>query len=105
MANMNRNQMMAQARKMQEQIMAAQAQTEQLEASATAGGGAVKATVSGKMRVTSLQIDPDALDPEDAELVQDMVLAAVNEALDAVEAQASQQMSAVAGDLNIPGLF
>lgn len=105
MAKMNRNQMMAQARKMQEQIMAAQEQAEQLEASATAGGGAVKVTVNGKMRITALEIDPDALNPDDAELIQDMIVAAANEALDSVEGAASQKMSAVAGGLNIPGLF
>lgn len=108
MAN-NRNQMMHQYRKMQEQIMAAQEQAEQLEASASAGGGAVKVTATGKMRVTSLTIDPAALDPDDVELLQDMIMAAVNEALDAAEGKAAQQLSSAAGGLtgglNIPGLF
>lgn len=104
MAN-NRNQMMHQARKMQEQIMAAQAKAEQLEASASTGGGAVKVTASGKMRVTSLTIDPAAVDPDDVEMLQDMIVAAVNEALDSAEGLAAQQLSAVAGGLNIPGLF
>ena len=57
------------------------------------------------MRLTSLAIAPDALDPEDVEMLQDMILAAVNDALESAERMASQQMSAVTGGLNIPGLF
>ena len=105
MGGMNRNQMMAQARKMQEQLLAAQQKAAATEVSASAGGGAVKVTATGDMRLTSLAIAPDALDPEDVEMLQDMILAAVNDALESAERMASQQMSAVTGGLNIPGLF
>ena len=105
MGGMNRNQMMAQARKMQEQLLAAQQKAATTEVSASAGGGAVKVTATGGMRLTSLTIDPDALDPEDVEMLQDMILAAVNDVLESAEQMASQQMSAVTGGLNIPGLF
>ena len=105
MGGMNRNQMMAQARKMQEQLIAAQQKAATTEVSASAGGGAVKVTATGGMRLTSLTIAPDALDPEDVEMLQDMILAAVNDVLESAEQMASQQMSAITGGLNIPGLF
>ena len=105
MGGMNRNQMMQQARKMQEQLMAAQQKAAETEVTASAGGGAVKVTVSGTMRLTKLEIDPETLDPEDVEMLQDMVLAAVNDALDSAEQAANQQLSAITGGLNIPGLF
>ncbi len=105
MGGMNRNQMMAQARKMQEQLLAAQQEASQTEVSASAGGGAVKVTASGDMRLTSLEIDPQALDPDDAEMLQDMIMAAVNDALDSAEKAANDKLSAVTGGLNIPGLF
>ena len=100
MGGMNRNQMMQQARKMQEQLLAAQQKAAETEVSSTAGGGAVKVTAAGDMRIKSLTIDPD-----DVEMLQDMILAAVNDALDSAETMAGQQMSAVTGGLNIPGLF
>ena len=65
----------------------------------------VKVTATGDMRVTSVTIDPEAVDPEDVDMLQDMVLAAVNDALEQAEQMASKQMSAVTGGLNIPGLF
>ena len=105
MGGMNRNQMIAQARKMQEQLIAAQQKAASTEVSASAGGGAVKVTATGDMRITSLTIDPAALDPEDVEMLQDMILAAVNDVLESAEQAASQQMSAITGGLNIPGLF
>lgn len=105
MGGMNRNQMMAQARKMQEQLLQAQERAQETEVSTSAGGGAVKVTATGAMRITSLTIDPEAVDPEDVEMLQDMILAAVNDALESAEQTASQQLSAITGGLNIPGLF
>lgn len=105
MGGMNRSQMIAQARKMQEQLIAVQQKVASTEVSASAGGGAVKVTATGSMRLTSLTIDPEALDPEDVEMLQDMILAAVNDALESAEQMASQQMGSVTGGLNIPGLF
>ncbi len=105
MGGMNRNQMIQQARKMQEQLIAAQQKVAETEVSASAGGGAVKVTAKGDMRLTSLAIDPEVLDPEDVEMLQDMIMAAVNDALESAEQAASQQMSSITGGLNIPGLF
>ena len=105
MGGMNRNQMIAQARKMQEQLIAAQEKVALTEVSASTGGGAVKVSATGNMRLTSLTIDPAALDPVDVEMLQDMILAAVNDALESAEKAASQQLSSVTGGLNIPGLF
>ena len=105
MGGMNRNQMMQQARKMQEQLLAAQQKAAETEVGSTAGGGAVKVTAAGDMRIKSLTIDPSAIDTDDVEMLQDMILAEVNDALDSAETMAGQQMSAVTGGLNIPGLF
>ncbi|WP_419045026.1 YbaB/EbfC family nucleoid-associated protein [Enorma massiliensis] len=104
MAQMNMQQMMKQARKMQEQLAAAQEIIAQSTVDASAGGGMVKVTVSGDMQVTSLKIDPEAIDPEDVEMLEDMVMAAVNEALRGVGELANRQMGAVTGGLNIPGM-
>lgn len=104
MAQMNMQQMMKQARKMQEQLAAAQETIAQSTVDASAGGGMVKVTVSGDMQVTSLKIDPEAIDPEGVEMLEDMVMAAVNEALRGVGELANRQMGAVTGGLNIPGM-
>ena len=104
MAGMNMQQMMKQARKMQEQLAAAQENLKSQTVDASAGGGMVKVTATGDMRITGVTIDPEAVDPEDVEMLQDMVLAAVNDALEQAEQMASKQMSAVTGGLNIPGM-
>ncbi|AEB07749.1 Uncharacterized protein family UPF0133 [Coriobacterium glomerans PW2] len=101
---MDMQQMMKQARKMQEQLAAAQEDLAQTTVDASAGGGTVKVTVNGEMELTSLTIDPEALDPEDAELLQDMIIAAVNEALRGINDIANKQMGGIAGGLNMPGL-
>lgn len=105
MAQMNMQQMMKQARKMQEQLAAAQEKLKDIEASASAGGGMVKATANGDMQLTSLVIDPEAIDPEDVDLLQDMVMAAVNEALSSAQDAAGAQMSQATGGMDIPGMF
>lgn len=104
MTQMNMQQMMKQARKMQEQLAAAQENIAQSTVDASAGGGMVKVTVNGEMQITSLKIDPEALDPEDVEMLEDMVTAAVNEALRGVGDLANRQMGAITGGLNIPGM-
>ena len=71
---------------------------------ATAGGGVVKIVANGKMRIESLTIDPDVLASEDAEMVQDLVLAAVNDGLEKAQEMASSRMSSLTGGMNIPGL-
>jgi len=98
---MNQMQMMKQAQKMQQDLMKMQEELEQASYTATAGGGAVTATVSGKHELTSLEIDPDAVDPEDVEMLQDMVIAAVNEAMRKADETANQNMSRLTGGLNL----
>ena len=100
MAGMNMQEMMKQARKMQEQLAAAQESMKDVTVDASAGGGMVKASVNGDLELVSVTIDPDALDPEDVDLLQDMIVAAVNEAIRG----ASKQMSSITGGLNIPGM-
>lgn len=104
MAGMNMQEMMKQARKMQEQLAQAQENMKDVTIDASAGGGMVKATVNGDLELVSIQIDPDALDPEDVDLLQDMIVAAVNEAIRGVSEVASKQMSSITGGLNIPGM-
>ena len=100
MGGMNQMQMMKQAQKMQQDLLKMQEELEQAEYTAAAGGGVVTATVSGKRELTALVIDPEAVDPEDVEMLQDMVIAAVNEALRKAEDAASQNMSRLTGGLN-----
>lgn len=99
MANLQRM-----AMQMQQDMARVQAELETLTVEGTAGGGVVKATVSGKQVLTELVIDKSAVDPDDVEMLQDLVLAAVNEALDASRALAEQKMGAVTAGLRIPGL-
>ena len=100
----NMQAMLRQAQKMQEDAAALQQELEQTVYTATAGGGAVRASVSGKHELTDLVIDKDVIDPDDAEMLADLVKAAVNEAVRKAAADAEQRMSQVTGGLNIPGL-
>ena len=100
---MNMN-MMKQAQKMQQEMMRMQEELETAEYTATAGGGVVTAVVSGKRELTCLTIAPDAVDPEDVEMLQDMVLAAVNEALRKAESSANEGMAKLTGGLNLCSL-
>ena len=101
MGGMNQMQMMKQAQKMQQDLLKMQEELEQASYTATAGGGMVTATVSGKREVAALEIKPEAVDPEDVEMLQDMVIAAVNEALRKAEDAASSNMSKLTGGLNL----
>lgn len=100
---MNRN-MMRQAQQLQQRMAKVQEELEQATVEATSGGGMVKAVVNGKQTVTSITIEPEAVDPEDVEMLEEMVMAAVNEALLRFQEMAQQKMAAVTGGLNIPGL-
>ena len=103
---MNQAAMMKQAQKMQQNLIQMQEELEQATYTAAAGGGVVKATVSGKRELTELVIDPEAVDPEDVEMLQDMIMAAVNEALRKAEDASAQSMSRLTGGLgNLGGLF
>lgn len=98
---MNMN-MIKQAQKMQQEMMKAQEELESKEYEASAGGGAVSAVVSGKRELVSVTIDPDAVDPEDVEMLQDMIVAAVNEGLRMAASDAAGQMQKLTGGLNLP---
>lgn len=102
---MNMQQMMKQAQKMQRQLADAQDRLADIPVSASAGGGMVKVEGTADMRITSITIDPDACDPADVELLQDSLLAAVNECLSSAQDAANQQLGSVTGGMNISGLF
>ena len=97
-------QMQQKLMKMQKDIEKAQAEVEVTPFTASVGGGAVKATVTGKKVLTELVISPDVLNPDDAEMVQDMVMSAVNEALRQADEAMDGAMKGITGGLNIPGL-
>lgn len=102
---MDMKKMMKQAQKMQRDAAAAQQEIAAMTFEASAGGGMVKATATGEMAITDITIDPAVVDPEDVEMLQDMVVAAVNEALRAASEAANARMNAVMGGMKIPGLM
>ena len=102
---MNQAQMMKQAQKMQQEMLRMQEEMENKTYSATAGGGMVTACVSGKHEVVELKINPEAVDPDDVDMLQDMIIAAVNEAMRTAESDAANNMSRLTGGLNLGGLF
>ena len=102
---MNQAAMMKQAQKMQQEMLRMQEEMENKTYSATTGGGMVTATVNGKHEVLDLKINPEAVDPDDVEMLQDMVIAAVNEAMRAADADAANNMSRLTGGLNLGGMF
>ena len=99
------NSIARQAQKMQEQMTALTQQLEQTEYSATAGGNAVEAVVTGKMEVSSIKLQPEVVDPEDVDMLADLVVAAVNEALRKAADDKETKMSAITGNLSFPGMF
>lgn len=101
----NMNNMMKQVKKMQEEMEKAQADIEEKEFQSTSGGGVVSATVNGKKEVLSIKIDKDVIDPEDSEMLEDLVVAAVNDALKKADEYSNQSMGKLTGGLNIPGLM
>ena len=101
---MDMQKMMMEAQKMQRNAALAQEQVAAMEFSATAGGGMVEATVTGEGVVKSLTIDPDALDPEDVDILQDTIVAAINDALAEANEKANEQINAAVGNLNLPGM-
>ena len=102
---MNQAAMMKQAQKMQQEMLRMQAEQEAKTFTAKAGGGMVAATVNGKHELVNIEIKPEAVDPDDVEMLQDMVMAAVNEAMRAAENEATNNMSRLTGGLNLGGLF
>ena len=100
----NMNNMMKQIEKLQKEMADMQENLKNEEISATSGGGAVTATVNGNKEVISIKLDIEAVDPEDVEMLEDLIVAAVNEALRNAENKVNSKMSKLTGGLNIPGL-
>ena len=101
----NMNNLMKQAQKMQRQMEEATKALEETEAEATAGGGAVTVKVSGKKEVLSIKIEEEVVDPDDIEMLEDLIIAAVNEALDKVDEESAGAMSKLTGGMGMPGMF
>lgn len=102
---MNQAAMMKQAQKLQQEMIRMQQEQESKTFTATSGGGMVCASVNGKHELVALEIKPDAVDPDDVEMLQDMVIAAVNEAMRTADAEAANNMSRLTGGMNLGGLF
>lgn len=101
----NMNQMMKQVKKMQEQMLKAQEELGEKTVEGSAGGGVVTATVNGHKKLLNIVIQPEAVDPDDVEMLQDLVVAAVNDALNQADEMANQDLGRFTGGMNIPGLF
>ena len=101
----NMNQMIKQAQKMQDQITELQEDIEARDFTATAGGGAVEVTLTGKKTIKSLNLKPEVVDPEDIEILQDLIISAVNEAVNNIETTTEAEMSKITGGVALPGLF
>lgn len=101
----NMQSMLKQAQKMQEDMAAMQEELEGREYDIAAGGGVINVKINGKKEILSVKIDPDAVDPDDVETLEDLIVAAVNEAIKTVENASSQEMSKITGGMGIPGIF
>ncbi len=102
---MNMGKMMKQVQKMQAEMARIQEELAEKEVKANAGGGMIEVTANGKQEILDIKIDPEAVDPDDVEMMEDMILAAVNEAMRQAQEMASQEMEKVTGGMNIPGLM
>lgn len=102
---MKRGDMMKQLQQMQQQMEDTQAQVEESVFSATSGGGMVTARVNGKKELLDVKIDPEVVDPDDVEMLEDLVTAAVNEALTKAAKEMESKMGAITGGMNLPGMF
>lgn len=101
----NMNQMIRQAQKMQDQITELQDDIEARDFAVTAGGGAVELVMTGKKTIKSLTIKPEVVDPTDVEMLQDLIISAVNEAVGQIEQTTEDEMSKITGGVSLPGLF
>ncbi len=101
----NMQQLMKQAQKMQEDMESKKEELASREYEIKAGGGAVTLTINGEKEIKSLDIDPEIVDPDDIETMTDILIAAFNEAIKRVDTDAENEMSAITGALNMPGLF
>ena len=100
----NMNQMIKQAKKMQEQMAKMQEELEAKIVEASAGGGAITAKVNGRQEVLEIKIKPEVVDPDDVEMLEDLILAVINDAIKKSQEMVSGEMSKITGGLNIPGL-
>ena len=103
-APQNMNAMIKQAQKIQEDMKVRQAEIEEMEFQATAGGGMVEVTISGKKEIKSIAIKPEIVNPDDIEMLQDLIMAATNEVIRKVEEFTNTEMDQITGSLNIPGV-
>ena len=101
----NMQAMLKQAQKMQEDMAAMQEELEQREYEVAAGGGVITVKINGKNEVLSVKIDPEAVDPDDVDTLEDLIVAAVNEAIKTVESASTQEMSKITGGMSLPGMF
>ncbi|MCC8192524.1 MAG: YbaB/EbfC family nucleoid-associated protein [Ruminococcus sp.] len=101
----NMNQMLKQAQKMQEEITAKQNELEEREFEATVGGGAVEVKMTGAKKLLSIKIKPEAVDPDDVEMLEDLVMSAFNQAIENVEKTSEEEMGKITGGASFPGLF
>lgn len=102
---MDMSKMMKQVQKMQSQMEDVQEELAEKKVEATAGGGVVKVVANGQQEIVDITIEPDAVDPDDVEMLEDLILAATNEAMRKVQDMASEEMGKLTGGMNIPGLF
>ena len=101
----NMQSMLKQAQKMQEDMAQKQAELEEREYETSAGGGVVNVKINGKKEIISVKIDPEVVDPDDVETLEDLVTAAVNEAIKTVEAISAEEMQKITGSMSLPGMF
>jgi len=101
----NMNKLMKQAQQMQSKMTQLQEEMGEKTVEATAGGGMVKVVANGKQQVLSIQVEKEVVDPEDVEMLQDLIVAAVNEALSRSQAMVNEEMSKLTGGMNIPGMM
>ena len=101
----NMNSMMKKVQKMQQEMARTQQEIEEKEFSSTAGGGVREAVVNGKQEVVKIKIDEDVVDPEDTEMLEDLVVAAINDALKKADEYSQKEMGKLTGNINIPGLM
>lgn len=101
----NMSDMLKKAQKMQEEMAAMQAELAEREYEISAGGGAVKVKINGKHEILALDIQPDVVDPDDVEMLSDILIAAINEAIKKVDAVSEEEMAKISGQMGLPGMF
>ena len=101
----NMNALIKQAQKMQEDMARTQAELEEREYEVAAGGGVINVKINGKKEILSVKIDPEVVDPDDVETLEDLIVAAMNEAIKKVESDSASEMQKITGGMSLPGMF